>query len=187
MGLRTGDLIFCGYPEALDDSTAAGAIAASVGAFVHVAILEVEGDSVWTIDATMRRGVSRNPLDTLLADYPEVDGQRPVLVVKRLKEGFREEFIQAAKSHIGEPYDYWFMPGNGRMYCSELVQECYRDPSGEFLFGSLPMNFKDADGGFPEYWVRLFAELGEPIPQDMPGTNPQDMSDSPLLQDVTSF
>ena len=51
--IRTGDLLFCGWPEALDDTTAAGAIAASVGTFVHVAILEVEGDSVWTIDATM--------------------------------------------------------------------------------------------------------------------------------------
>lgn len=185
--LRTGDLLFCGWPVALDDSTAAGAIAASVGTFVHVAILEVEGDSVWTIDATMLRGVSRNPLDTLLADYAPVDGQRPVLVVKRLKEGFRDEFIRAAKSHLGEPYDFWFMPDNGRMYCSELVQECYRAPSGESLFVSLPMNFKDADGDFPAYWVRLFSELGEPVPQDMPGTNPQDMSESSLLEYVTSF
>ena len=185
--IRTGDLLFCGWAEAMDDTTAAGAIAASVGPFVHVAILEAEGDSVWTIDATMRRGVSRNPLDTLLSDYAPVNGNRPILVVKRLKEGFREEFIRAAKSHLGEPYDYWFMPDNGRMYCSELVQECYRAPSGESLFGLQPMNFKDAEGAFPEYWVRLFSQLGEPIPQDMPGTNPQDMSQSPLLKYVTSF
>ena len=186
-GIRTGDLLFCGYQEAPGDSTAAGAIAASIGGFVHVAILEVQGDSTWVIDATMKRGVSRYPLDTLLSDYLTTDGLEPVLVVKRLKEGFREEFIEKAKTFLGVPYDYYFMPDNGKMYCSELVQECYRGPGGEFLFDSKPMNFKDSEGKFPAYWIRLFSELGEPVPQDMPGTNPQDMSESPLLEDVRKY
>ena len=185
--IRTGDLLFCGYQEALGDSTAAGAIAASVGTFVHVAMLEVDGDSVWVIDATMKRGVSRYPLDTLLSEYRPADGKEPILVVKRLKEGFREDFVQAAKSHLGEPYDFCFMPENGRTYCSELVQECYRGPSGEFLFDSKPMNFKNSEGEYPAYWVRLFSELGEDVPQGMPGTNPQDMSESPLLEYVTEL
>lgn len=184
-GIRTGDLIFCGYQKAPGDTTAAGAIAASIGGFVHVAILEVQGDSTWVIDATMKRGVSRYPLDSLLNDYLPVDGLEPVLVVKRLKEGFRDDFIDRAKSFLGEPYDYYFMPDNGRMYCSELIQECYRGPEGEYLFDSKPMNFKDSTGRYPAYWIRLYSELGEPIPQDMPGTNPQDLSESPLLEDVT--
>lgn len=183
-GIRTGDLLFCGYQEAPGGFTAAGAIAASTGGFVHVAILEVRGDSTWVIDATMKRGVARYPLDTLLHDYLPADGLVPVLVVKRLREGFREEFIERAKSFVGAPYDYYFMPDNGKMYCSELVQECYRGPAGEYLFDSKPMNFKDSDGRFPAYWLQLYAGLGEPVPQDMPGTNPQDMSESPLLEDV---
>ena len=185
--IRTGDLLFCGYREAPGDSTAAGAIAASIGGFVHVAILEVQGDSAWVIDASMKRGVSRYPLDTLLNEYLLADGLEPVLVVKRLKEGFREEFIEKAKTFLGEPYDYYFMPDNGKMYCSELVQECYRGPDGEYLFHAKPMNFKDSEGNYPAYWIRLYSELGEPIPQDMPGTNPQDLSESPLLEEVKRF
>ena len=188
-GLRTGDLLFCATPGQEGGDTAAGAIAASVGHgdidFIHVAILEVEGDQVWVIDATMKRGVDRHPLDTLVGDFTTADGQKPVLVVKRLKEGFSEQFIDNAKRHLGEPYDYWFRENNGRMYCSELVRDSYRLPDGSFLFKAKPMNFQDSTGAYPAYWVSLFEELGEPIPQGEPGTNPQDMAGSPLLKEVT--
>lgn len=188
-GLRTGDLLFCATPGPESGDTAAGAIAASVGHgdidFIHVAILEVDGDSVWVIDATMKRGVDRHPLDTLVSDFTTADGQKPVVVVKRLKEGFSEEFIDRAKSHLGEPYDYWFRENNGRMYCSELVRDSYRRPDGSCLFEAKPMNFKDSSGAYPAYWVSLFEELGEPVPQGEPGTNPQDMADSPLLEEIS--
>ena len=46
------------------------------------------------------------------------------------------------------------------------------------------MNFKDADGNFPVYWQQLFERLGQPIPQDVPGTNPQAMSKEPALRPV---
>ena len=187
-GLRTGDLLFCATtdPESVD--TAAGAIAASVGRggidFVHVAILEVDGDEVWVIDATMKRGVDRHPLDTLIRDFTSDGGQKPILVVKRLKEGFSPVFIDNARRHLGEPYDFWFQPDNGRMYCSELVQESYLREDGSRLFGSRPMNFKDFTGAFAAYWVTLFERLGSPFPQGAPGTNPQDMADSPLLEEI---
>ena len=99
--------------------------------------------------------------------------------MKRLKEGFSQTFIDNARKHLGEPYDYWFQEKNGRMYCSELVQESYLRADGSSLFASKPMNFKDSKGAFPAYWVTLFEKLGSPIPQDSPGTNPQDMADSP--------
>lgn len=190
-GLRTGDLLFCGTAAATGDDTAAGAIAAAVGHgnidLIHVAILEVDGDGVWVIDATMKRGVDRHPLDTLISDFTSADGQRPILVVKRLKDGFSEAFIDNAKSHLGEPYDYYFQENNDRMYCSELVRDAYRRPDGSYLFDAQPMNFRDSTGAFPAYWVNLFEELGEPIPQDSPGTNPQDMADSPLLETVKDW
>ena len=46
------------------------------------------------------------------------------------------------------------------------------------------MNWKDASGEFPAYWVWLFDLIGEPIPQDVPGTNPQQMATEPILQDA---
>lgn len=187
-GLRTGDLLFCGVPDTEDSGTAAGAIAASVGRggvnLIHVAVVEVADDTVWVIDATMKRGVDRHPLDTLIHDFTDADGQKPVLVVKRLKKGFSPLFIENAKRFLGQPYDYWFKPDNGHQYCSELVWESYRKPDGTPLFESQPMNFKGPDGNYPAYWVQLFEELGEPIPQGAPGTNPQDMSEAEILEDV---
>ena len=189
--LKTGDLIFVGIPAdySLDDSSMDGAIAAATGApdslnLIHVAIIEVADDTVWVIDATMKRGVDRHPLDTLIRDFTDTDGQKPVLVVKRLKRGFSPGFIENAKRFMGQPYDYWFQPDNGRQYCSELVWESYRKPDGTPLFESRPMNFKGPDGSFPAYWIQLFEELGEPIPQGAPGTNPQDLSEAEILEDV---
>ena len=46
------------------------------------------------------------------------------------------------------------------------------------------MNFKAPDGTMPPYWEWLFGKLGMEVPQDLPGTNPQDMSMSPCLVDV---
>ncbi len=61
--------------------------------------------------------------------------------------------------------------------------------SGDLLFvgsseGAGTMNFLSPDGSLPAYWEELFERLDMPVPQDVPGTNPQDMSLSPLLMDV---
>lgn len=70
------------------------------------------------------------------------------------------------------------------LYCSELVQECYRGPDGKSLFPSQPMNFKGSTSAYPANWVHLYEGLGEPIPHGEPGTNPQDLSESPLLEEI---
>ena len=79
------------------------------------------------------------------------------------------------------PYDLHFMPTDDSLYCSELVRDCYSTADGVFVFDDAPMNFKDSNGEFPLYWQQLFEKLGSPIPQDLPGTNPQDMSKSPAI------
>jgi hypothetical protein len=50
------------------------------------------------------------------------------------------------------------------------------------LFESKPMNWRDKEGRLPEYWQKHFAELGMPVPEGVPGTNPTDLSRSPLLR-----
>ena len=44
------------------------------------------------------------------------------------------------------------------------------------------MNFRAADGS-----LELFAGLGEEIPQDIPGTNPNDMARDPQLKEVARY
>jgi len=189
--LQTGDLIFVGIPADynLDDDSMGSAISDATGNgqlnLIHVAIAEVSNDSTWIIDATIKHGVDRHPLDTFLRDFTLKDGSMPVFIVKRLKDdSMAEQFVQNTRQYLGLPYDVWFMENNDAMYCSELVRESYRNADGGYLFESKPMNFKNAEGEFPIYWQQLFALIGQPIPQDEPGTNPQDMSTAEVLETV---
>ena len=201
--LRTGDLVFVGIPldyeaespadtvQTTDSSRRdiAGAIAASTGRegalnLIHVAIAEVQDDSVWIIDATLRRGVDRHPLDTFLTDFTLKDGSLPAFIVKRVKGVDAAAAVEKAKTFCGRPYDLYFLPDNDAMYCSELVRESYLDAAGKPVFDNAPMNFRAADGTMPPYWEWLFGLLGTEIPQDVPGTNPQGMATSPNLLEV---
>jgi hypothetical protein len=189
--LRTGDLVFVGIPQdySLDPDSMGSAISDATGSgdlnLIHVAIAEVGADTTWIIDATIKHGVDRHPLDTFLRDFTLKDGSMPVFIVKRLKDSrMAEQFVENAKQFLGRPYDVWFSPDNEAMYCSELVRDSYRNAEGEYLFDAKPMNFKNAEGEFPLYWQQLFEKLGYPIPQNVPGTNPQDMSKSPALVTV---
>jgi hypothetical protein len=93
--------------------------------------------------------------------------------------------VERAKFFVGTPYDVAFLPDNGAFYCSELVQVSYLTEDGTRVFSSAPMNFKNAEGEFPLYWTQLFELIHQPIPQGIPGTNPQAMSRDPQLRSVS--
>lgn len=187
--LQSGDLVFVGLHKTAPDSTMSSAIASATGPddtleIVHVGIIDVSNDSVYVIDATIKHGVDRHPLDTMIQDFTRHDGTRPVLIFKRLKDNSSaKEYVQNAEQRLGQPYDFNFQPDNGACYCSELVRDSYCS-GNEYVFENKPMNFKGPDGEYPPYWVKLFAKMGVPIPQDVPGTNPRNMMHSPALQDI---
>ncbi len=193
--LQSGDLLFVGIPADYtlsDTASMSDAIVASTGDsnllnFIHVAIIEVERDTTWIIDATIKRGVSRYPLDSMMADFQLKDGSYPEFVVMRLRDNrHADSYVEQSKAYLGRAYDMWFLPDNEEQYCSELVRNAYRNADGNYLFAEAPMNFKSPDGTFPPYWVQLFQSLGQPIPQDLPGTNPNDMhADSALVKICT--
>ena len=189
--LRSGDLIFVGIPVGYDAESGSldEAISSATGEegalnLIHVAIAEVEADSVWIIDATIAHGVDRHPLDTFLKDFTLRDGSYPEFIVKRVKGLDGDAAVQKAKSFFGRAYDVHFLPDNEDLYCSELVQLSFLDASGKPVFASVPMNIKAPYGTMPPYWEWLFGLLGMEVPQDQPGTNPQNMSASEILYDV---
>ena len=190
--LKTGDLVFVGIPAdyTLDPDSMDSAIADATGdpdgiTLIHTAILDMTGGEPWIIDATIRRGVDRHPLDTFLRDFTLRDGSLPVFEIKRLRDDARAEASVAnARQYLGLPYDSTFLPDNDAFYCTELVYCSYLDPDGNPLFRSEPMNFKNAEGEFPLYWKQLFDRLGQDIPQGVPGTNPQGMAAETILRSV---
>ena len=191
--IETGDLLFVGIPMNYGDDDMASAIADATSQgdtlnFIHAAILEVDSEGkIWVIDATIAHGVDRHPLDTLFSDFTLHRGDaKATFEVMRLKDNHNAaQYVEQAKEFLGEEYDLYFQTFNGRHYCTELISDAYVDDSGYRPFEPEPMNFKNAEGEFPSYWVRLFDRLGEPIPQDELGTNPQSMHSSPDLIHVT--
>lgn len=186
---REGDLLFqlassTDFSQAIADATAQR----DSLKFDHVGI--VASDSLgnpYIIEATSRGGVKRTAWQDFLADAPDING-KPGVVAMRLTEPFDSKAaIRRALSHIGEEYDWTFMPDNGRTYCSELVYESYLHADGSHIFTAQPMNFRDKDGNMPQFWTDLFGKLGMQIPEGVPGTNPNDMSKEASLREAHRF
>ena len=113
---------------------------------------------------------------------------KPLLKAMRLHDtcGVNKAIIRA-KKRIGLPYDYTFQQENNSYYCSELIWECYLRPDHTPIFEAHPMNFRAADGTMPQYWIDLYEQLGEAIPEGELGTNPNRMSQSEELHEVKSW
>lgn len=178
---QSGDLLFV---EGRASGAMEQAIMGSTGAMVHVGIIEVRGDSVFVIDAAPKTGVSRRTYAVFLEAQKDGQGNMPAIRIMRLKDNSNaRDYVAKAKSLCGVEYDFTFLPDNGQYYCSELVHDCYAR-EGKPLFEAAPMNFRNAEGVFDSYWVELFEAQGMDIPQDVLGTNPDDLFHSPLLISV---
>ena len=97
------------------------------------------------------------------------------------------EAVRRAETYLGRPYDYAFATGMETVYCSELVWTCFLRKDGSHVFRSVPMTFKGPDGETDPYWVAHYEQLGAPIPEGEPGTNPNDLFREPVLRDVAVF
>ena len=73
------------------------------------------------------------------------------------------------------------------VYCSELVHASFLQDDGTPIFSAKPMTFKDPEGETDPYWTEYYARLGVPIPEGEPGTNPNDLSRDPVLQEIAFF
>ena len=154
------------------------AISASTGEYTHVALVERDSaDDVWVIEASPKYGVQRIPYSQFEREN-NLGFFRGNIDIYRLTVPFDTAAVIArARSLVGKPYDNAFLPDNDAYYCSELIQVAFSD-----IFPTKPMNWRDDEGNLPEYWIKHFEELGLPVPEGVPGTNPTDMSRSPLLK-----
>ena len=182
--LQAGDLVFVALPLDYDLNASSDMISAIMAStsdtselnYIHVAIADVDtNNNVWIIDATLKHGVDRYPLDTFLCDFTLPNGQYPIFNIMRLNDNTKaKEYVENAKKYTGREYDKYFLPDNDEQYCSELVRNSYKN-GDEYIFSDYPMNFKSQDGTFPIYWQELFDYIGQPIPQGVAGTNPNAM------------
>ncbi len=183
--LQTGDLLF----QTTDDSPMTRAICSATGKnkvlnFSHAAIFVKASPTDSVLEASTEGGVRMLSLEKFLLRSAKING-KPCIVAKRLRDTTAVyAAVARAKKWIGCPYDYSFRPDNGKFYCTELIQAAYLDTEGRPRFSARPMNFRASDGTMPRYWVELFEKLGEPIPEGVPGTNPNDLSKEEILKEI---
>lgn len=185
---QEGDLLF----RVAGTSAASRAIADATAwrdsvRFSHVAIVATENGKPYIIEASGREGVTRTEWDDFMTSSPQIGGKAGVVAMRVTADFSASKAIERAKGHMGEEYDLHYLPNNGKMYCSELVYECFLKDDGTPLFSAAPMNFRDSNGDMPRFWIELFEKLNEPIPEGVKGTNPNDMSKEPVLREVHRF
>lgn len=92
------------------------------------------------------------------------------------------KWTKASAKYNGKGYDHIFEWTNDKLYCSELVWKMYKD--GLNLELSTPKKLKDFDLSHPLVKKQLAMRYGSDIPYDETVVSPQDLFDSPLLQEV---
>ena len=171
--LHNGDLVFvCADTTGMDVAILDATANDNTVNYSHVGIIEESDGLLYVIDASPKYGVSR----WMLRQFCFENGTCHFYRLKGYDNG--NEWVAKAKSCIGLPYDFYFLPDNGKYYCSELVADVCVDADGNPIFKAQPMNFRAADGTIPDYWVNWFDSLGVEVPQGVLGTNPNDIVNS---------
>jgi len=186
---QTGDLLFqVEKSSELDDAIAKVTFGESNIHYTHVGIVSVENDTVFVIEAIPPK-VCKTLLDTFLIRSAHLT-EKPIVSVGRLKRKYRESIPQAiviAKKLLGKPYDYIYSPDNDAYYCSELVTFSFLDNQNKPIFEPVRMNFRDANGNLPTYWIEHFRKYNAVIPENCQGSNPSDLSKSNKIEIVYRY
>lgn len=190
--LREGDLLF----QDLDGSPFCDAVEKVTEGYrganmSHVGIAVRGADGQMAVIEAVSEGVCVTPLAAFLDRSRDAHGS-PKVLAGRLKRKHRAAIgpaVARARSLAGKPYDQVFDLENDSYYCSELVYLCFlKAGTSEPLFALQPMTFVDPDTGdlFP-LWADYFAELGQPVPQGNPGTNPGAVSRADAVRIVHAY
>ena len=169
--LREGDLLFC------CSETANAITSVTTGQqdlpIDHVAIVHyIGGEQLglpYVIEA-VKPAVCLTPLDTFLCENGRV------LQGRVNADCDIAASIKRCLMLVGKPYDDLYLQGDSAVYCSELVQMCFIDPSGKLVFDLVPMSFHDATGQVTDYWQEFYQARGMKVPEGEPGSNPGELS-----------
>ena len=169
--LREGDLLFC----CSDTANAITSVTTGLQDMPidHVAIVHfIGGEQLglpYVIEA-VKPAVCLTPLDTFLSENGRV------LQGRVNADCDIHASIKRCLMQVGKPYDDLYLPGDSAVYCSELVQMCYINPSGKLVFDPVPMSFHDATGQVTDYWQEFYQARGMKVPEGEPGSNPGELS-----------
>ncbi|WP_140937743.1 YiiX/YebB-like N1pC/P60 family cysteine hydrolase [Sphingobacterium lumbrici] len=176
--MKNGDLIFVGAEE----ENLSGAINRVTQrskdiAFDHVALLEIDNDSLFVLHASGKKGTARENFWDFVRNQKK-DSQR--LAVFRVTEEYATAIplaIQQAKKLLGKPYNYTYVLNDSSLYCSDYIERIFRTNN---VFTLQPMTFVNPETGVTdEYWKTFYEKQGMEIPEGKLGCNPNGLAQSP--------
>ncbi len=171
--LKEGDLLF--YVTSTGNPIADVTTGFENSAITHVAIFHRIHRKIYTLEA-IHKGVVLQPVDSLLSLRAN---KKAHVLVGRVCQGLdKKASVAHALHYLGRPYDFYFEPGDSAIYCSELIQLCYKDKKGQEIFKTIPMSFHNSKGIITEYWKKYYNAAGKEVPEGVPGSNPGQLSRS---------
>lgn len=181
--IKSGDLIFVGaIDEGLSGAIKTATLQTSLYNYDHVGLIERSNDSIYVLHAAPTGGSQR---ESLTQFYQARKKDANEIVLYRLKNQYKKSIpdaIQQAKKMLGKPYNWEYILNEETYYCSDYVERAFRKDA---IFEMIPMNFKNkSTGTFDQFWIDFYSQRNLAIPQDEPGTNPNQLSNSPKLKPV---
>lgn len=178
--LQNGDLIFV---EAKQENLS-GAInrvtqKSKTENFDHIGIIEITSSGIFVLHASTKLGSNKQSLEDF---YTENLKNHQNMVVYRLKKDYQKSIRPAiikANSMLGKPYNWSYILNEQSYYCSDFIERAFRKDA---IFDHIPMNFKNPETQqIDEYWIEFYEELKLKVPQNQPGTNPNQLASSEKL------
>lgn len=190
--LQHGDLLFC-VASPSRDGIAQAIVSVTEGIDLqrvsHVAIVCQESNGeMYALEASGKHGVWLNPIHSFFVHCDHSAEGHPMVLLGRLKDTTSiASCVEKAKTYLGRPYDYQYMPSDSALYCSELVQLSYIDHAGEAIFPQVPISFHDHNGQILPFWTTYYQQWNMAVPEGEPGTNPGGISRSDKITIVGKF
>ena len=185
--IKTCDLLFVTIPENSLKEDLSKDISLSIDnendICIHVALLKNEiNEEIKVIEAETEDGV----IYRSLKNFIEMNYKKNPLkkfYIKRIKSTSEEviiRWINEIEKLIGYK-KHSYLTSKDSLYCCELIYNVYKDNKNQPLFTENPMNFKDKEGNFLQYWIEFYKKLNKEIPQGKMGITPHQMMQSKIL------
>lgn len=178
--IKNGDLIFVGaQTEELSGAINRVTKLSEETNFDHVGLIEKTSDSIFVLHAAPMGGSQREEIHHFYTSQTEKNNK---IVIYRLKDNYQKTIpnaISKAKTMLGKPYNWLYILNDDELYCSDFVERAFRNDN---VFELIPMNFKNQKTGkIDDFWVDFYRKKGKEVPQDEPGTNPNQLASSEKL------
>ncbi len=181
--LQNGDLIFVGaQTEQLSGAINRVTQISKEANFDHIGLIEKTKDSIFVLHAAPIGGSQREEVHHFYKSQTEKNNR---IVIYRLKNNYQHSIpnaISTAKTLLGKPYNWTYILNENEYYCSDFIERAFRKDE---IFDLIEMNFKNKETDkIDDFWIDFYRKKNLEVPQDQPGTNPNQLANSEKLNRI---